>query len=230
MADRRLEITDVSAAWLDRLNTPPDAVAAILREHADHPRAQMMTHPDVGRLLATLVRITGGRRALEIGTFVGVSAVWIAGALAPDGILDTLEIDDETADIAERNVARSSMADRVRVHRGPALQTLARFGDAAYDLAYIDADKPGYPAYLEESARLVRPGGVIVADNPAPRRPGSRPGQPRRERAGDARRRAPRRVRSAPGDRGPQHRRRRARRRCRGIAAPALGCDLSRGR
>lgn len=165
MADRRLEITDVSAAWLDRLNTPPDAVAAILREHADHPRAQMMTHPDVGRLLATLVRITGGRRALEIGTFVGVSAVWIAGALAPDGILDTLEIDDETADIAERNVARSSMADRVRVHRGPALQTLARFGDAAYDLAYIDADKPGYPAYLEESARLVRPGGVIVADN-----------------------------------------------------------------
>ncbi len=165
MAQRRLEITDSIGAWLDELNAPPDAVAAILAQHADHPRAQMMTHPDVGRLLAALVRITGGRRVLEIGTFVGVSAVWMAGALTPDGVLDTLEIDDAAADIAERSTRRSGMADRVNVHRGPALATLAGFEDGTYDVAYIDADKPGYPAYLGECARLVRPGGVIVADN-----------------------------------------------------------------
>ncbi len=165
MAQRRLEITDPIAAWLDRLNGPPDAVAHILAEYADHPRAQMMTHPDVGRLLAALVRSTGGRRVLEIGTFVGVSAVWMAGALTPDGMLDTLEIDGATAGIAERNIARSGVANCVTVYRGAALATLAEFADDTYDLAYIDADKPGYPAYLHECTRLVRPGGVIVADN-----------------------------------------------------------------
>lgn len=165
MAQQRLTITDPIATWLDILNAPPEAVGVILAEHADHPRAQMMTHPDVGRLLAALVRSTGGRRVLEIGTFVGVSTVWMAGALVPGGTLDTLEIDDASADIAERNVRRGGMADRVTVHRGPALATLTGFVAGIYDLAYIDADKPGYPAYLSECTRLVRPGGVIVADN-----------------------------------------------------------------
>ena len=165
MAQRRLEITDPIATWLDRLNAPPDGAAAILADNADHPRAQMMTHPDVGRLLAALVRSTGGRRVLEIGTFVGVSAVWMADALTPGGVLDTLEIDDATADVAERNISRSGMTDHVTVHRGAALATLAGFADDTYDLAYIDADKPGYPAYVQECTRLVRPGGVIVADN-----------------------------------------------------------------
>ncbi len=165
MAQRRLEITDQIDTWLDQLNAPPDAVAAILAEHADHPRAQMMTHPDVGRLLSLLVHATGGRRVLEIGTFVGVSAVWMAEALGSDGTLDTLEIDDATADIAEHNIARAGLADRVRVHRGPALDTLAHLDAGAYDVAYIDADKPAYPAYLDACLRLVRPGGMIVADN-----------------------------------------------------------------
>ncbi len=165
MAQRRLEITDSIGAWLDELNAPPEAVAAILERHAEHPRAEMMTHPDVGRLLASLVAMTGGRRVLEIGTFVGVSAVWMAGALSHGGVLDTLEIDAETAGIAEQEIAGSGLADRVTVHRGPALQTLAGLDDESYDVAYIDADKPSYPAYLRECARLVRPGGVIVADN-----------------------------------------------------------------
>ena len=165
MAQRRYEISDPVSTWLDQLNAPPPAVAAILARHADHPRSQMMTHSDVGRLIAVLVRVTGGRRVLEVGTFVGVSAAWIAGALAPGGRLDTLEIDDATADIAEHNLAQAGMSDRVRVHRGQALETLARFAPQTYDLAYIDADKPNYPAYIEACIRLVRPAGVIVADN-----------------------------------------------------------------
>ena len=165
MAQRRYEISDPVSTWLDHLNAPPAAVTAILARHADHPRAEMMTHPDVGRLLAVLVRVTGGRRVLEVGTFVGISAAWIAGGLAPGGRLDTLEIDDATADIAERNLAQAGMADRVRVHRGQALATLAQFAPDTYDLAYIDADKPNYPAYIEACIGLVRPGGVIVADN-----------------------------------------------------------------
>ena len=165
VAQGRSPITDPVDAWLDRLNVPPDAVRAILRRHAGHPRAQMMTHSDVGRLLAVLVRVTRGMRVLEIGTFVGVSAAWMAAALPPGGMLDTLEIDDQTADVAERNLAGAGLSDCVRVLRGPALATLSRFQDRVYDLAYIDADKPGYPAYLEQCIRLVRMGGVIVADN-----------------------------------------------------------------
>ena len=165
MAQGRCEITEPLATWLDHLNAAPPPVAAILARHADHPRAEMMTHTDVGRLLAVLVKASGGRRALEIGTFVGVSAAWIADALAPGGSLDALEIDEATADIAVRNLAQAGFGDRVRVHRGAALETLGRFAPDTYDLAYIDADKPNYPAYIESCISLVRPGGVIVADN-----------------------------------------------------------------
>jgi predicted O-methyltransferase YrrM len=127
--------------------------------------AQMMTHPELGALLEALVRATGGRAVLEIGTFVGTSAAWMARALAPGGRIDTLEADDARADRAEAFLARAGLGDRVRVHRGPAIETLPRLADGAYDLCYIDADKAGYPAYLEHAVRLVRPGGLILADN-----------------------------------------------------------------
>jgi len=102
---------------------------------------------------------------LEIGTFLGVSAAWMASALSPGGRLDTLESDDAHADDAEAWLARSGLAAAVRVLRGPAAGTLPDLPDGAYDLCYIDADKPGYPGYLEHAVRLVRPGGFIVADN-----------------------------------------------------------------
>ena len=125
----------------------------------------MMTHPDLGALLEALVRATGGWAVLEVGTFVGTSAAWMARALAPGGRIDTLEADAERADRAEAFLARAGLGDRVRVHRGPALETLPGLPDGAYDLCYIDADKTGYPAYLEQAVRLVRPGGLILADN-----------------------------------------------------------------
>jgi predicted O-methyltransferase YrrM len=102
---------------------------------------------------------------LEIGTFVGTSAAWMARALGPGGHIDTLEADPARADRAEAFLARAGLAGSVRVHRGPAIETLPGLPDAAYDLCYIDADKAGYPAYLEQSVRLVRPGGLILADN-----------------------------------------------------------------
>ncbi|HSJ73865.1 MAG TPA: class I SAM-dependent methyltransferase, partial [Miltoncostaeaceae bacterium] len=100
-----------------------------------------------------------------VGTFVGTSAAWMAPALAPDGHVDTLEADPERAERAEAFLADAGLAARVRVHRGPAAQTLPRLPDGAYDLCYIDADKTGYPAYLDQALRLVRPGGLILADN-----------------------------------------------------------------
>jgi predicted O-methyltransferase YrrM len=161
----RLPIDGPLAAYLDGLARVPPDLEALYREMADDDWAQMMTHPDLGVLLEALVRATGGRAVLEIGTFVGTSAAWMARALGPGGRVDTLEADPERAARAEATLARLGMAERVRVHRGPALGTLPGLADGAYDLCYIDADKTGYPAYLGHAVRLVRPGGLILADN-----------------------------------------------------------------
>jgi predicted O-methyltransferase YrrM len=165
VALERLTVDDALGAYLDGLLLPGAPLSDLYAETADDEWAMMMTHPDLGRLLAVLVRASGGRRVLEVGTFVGTSAAWMAGSLAPGGTLDTLEVDAARADRAEAFLARIGLGDRVRVHRGPALERLAVLPDSAYDLAYIDADKTGYPDYLEQAVRLVRPGGMILADN-----------------------------------------------------------------
>jgi predicted O-methyltransferase YrrM len=100
-----------------------------------------------------------------VGTFVGTSAAWMARGLAEGGRIDTLEADPSHAVRAERFLAEAGLAEVVRVHRGPAAETLPHLDDGAYDLCYIDADKTGYAGYLEHAVRLVRPGGLVVADN-----------------------------------------------------------------
>jgi predicted O-methyltransferase YrrM len=165
VALERLEIDGALGDYLDGLVAPEGHLAALYAEMAGDPLAMMMTHPDLGRLLAVLVRAAGGRAVLEVGTFVGTSAAWMAQGLAPDGHIDTLEANPAHADRAEAWFARVGLADRITVHRGPAAETLPHLEPGAYDLAYIDADKVGYPAYLEQAVRLVRRGGLILADN-----------------------------------------------------------------
>ena len=165
MALDRLPIDEPLAAYLDGLARVPPDLEGLYGEMEGDASAPMMTHPDLGALLEALVRATGGWAVLEIGTFVGTSAAWMARALAPGGRIDTLEADPGRAERAEAFLARAGLGDRVRVHRGPALETLPGLPDGAYDLCYIDADKTGYPAYLEQAVRLVRPGGLILADN-----------------------------------------------------------------
>src|SRR5262245_17850511 len=165
VALERLGIDGSLGEYLDGLSLPGAPLSDLYDEMADDEWAVMMTHPDLGRLLAVLVRATGGRAVLEVGTFVGASATWMARALAPGGRLDTLELEPARADRAEAWFARAGVADRIVVHRGPAADTLAMLPARVYDLAYIDADKVGYPAYLDHALRLVRPGGLILADN-----------------------------------------------------------------
>jgi caffeoyl-CoA O-methyltransferase len=164
MAIERLVVDGALAAHVDAANAMPPHVAARAAAQADHPRAVMMTHPDVGRLLWTLAAASGGT-ALEIGTFVGISAAWIADGLPPGGVLDTLDVDAETAADTRAWLDGTPTGERVRIHVGPALETLAGLAEAAYGLCYVDADKTAYPEYLEEAVRVVRPGGWIVADN-----------------------------------------------------------------
>jgi len=164
MSVERTRLTPDIAEWLDAAADIPAAVAELQGRMAGDEWENMMTHPDLGALLQALVRATGGHRVLEIGTFVGTSALWMATALAPSGHIDCLEADPDRADSAAGNLRAAGFHDQVTIHVGPALDTLPALGPG-YDLAYIDADKPSYPAYLRECTRLVRPGGIVVADN-----------------------------------------------------------------
>jgi predicted O-methyltransferase YrrM len=137
-----------------------DALAA--SKAAGLPAIQVS--PTQGRLLNLLARMSGARRILELGTLGGYSTIWLARALPAGGRLVTLEADPAHADVARANLARADLADTVEVILGPAEQTLPSL-TGPFDLIFIDADKPGYPAYLRACLPLARPGTVIVADN-----------------------------------------------------------------
>ncbi len=124
--------------------------------------------PNQGKLLQVLALAHGARRILEIGTLAGYSSIWMARGLPADGQLVTLEVDPHHAAVAQANIARASLADRVTVLVGPALETLPRLvaaGEAPFDLVFIDADKPNTAAYFDWALKLTRPGSLIIADN-----------------------------------------------------------------
>jgi caffeoyl-CoA O-methyltransferase len=124
----------------------------------------MMVDEVEARLLALLVSLIGARRILEVGTFTGYSAVSMAEALPRDGELVTLEARADHAAKAREHVDSARIGDRVRIVEGPASTSLARL-EGPFDLAFIDADKASYPLYFEAVLGLMRPGGLIVADN-----------------------------------------------------------------
>jgi caffeoyl-CoA O-methyltransferase len=124
--------------------------------------------PNQGKLLYLIARIAGAKRVLEIGTLAAYSTTWLARALPSGGQVITLERDPKYAAVALRNLQRAGVSDRVEIRIGPAGDTLRRMideGEEPFDLAFIDADKAGYPAYLEQVLALARPGTVILADN-----------------------------------------------------------------
>lgn len=124
--------------------------------------------PNQGKLLQMLAQSIGARRILEVGTLGGYSTIWLGRALPADGTLITLEINESFAEIASTNIARAGLSDVVEVRVGSALETLRNLVDEdaePFDLIFIDADKAGYPDYLEQSLELSRVGTLIVADN-----------------------------------------------------------------
>lgn len=125
---------------------------------------RMVAGPEVGALLNLLVRELRPRRVLELGTFTGYSSIWMASALPEGGRLDTIEINDELEDLIREAFRRAGLAGRIRLVIGDALDVLPMV-DETYDLVYIDANKRDYVAYYQAVVDLVRPGGLIVADN-----------------------------------------------------------------
>ena len=129
---------------------------------------QMLSGQVQGELLKMLVEISGAKRALEIGSFTGYSGTCIALGLPEDGVLDAFEINDELEDLMREGWERAGVAGKIRLHIGDAAQLLSGQGNAAeepYDFAFIDANKREYLKYYELVLPLLRPGGVLVADD-----------------------------------------------------------------
>eukprot|EP01022_Parablepharisma_sp_SALTPOND_P017756 TRINITY_DN2888_c0_g1_i2.p4 TRINITY_DN2888_c0_g1~~TRINITY_DN2888_c0_g1_i2.p4 ORF type:complete len:236 (+),score=75.08 TRINITY_DN2888_c0_g1_i2:1007-1714(+) len=122
--------------------------------------------PLVGRLLCLLARATGARRVLELGAATGYSAIWLGRGLAPGGSLITLEQSPAMAARARANLARAGLDQACTVVEGPARELLPGL-EGPFDLAFLDIDKGGYLPALGHLGRLVRPGGLLVADNTA---------------------------------------------------------------
>lgn len=126
----------------------------------------MQIPPEEGALLTLLARLIGARRAIEIGTFTGYSAICIARGLSEGGKLLCCDVSQEWTDIGRPFWKRAGLEDRIELRLAPALETLAKLpADRSFDLAFIDAVKTEYWSYLEKLLGLLRPGGLVVVDN-----------------------------------------------------------------
>jgi predicted O-methyltransferase YrrM len=155
------------AAYIRDLFLPPDPqLETALKRAAAAGLRSIQIPPELGRLLTILVQAIGAQRVLEIGTLGGYSAIHLARALPTDGRLISLELDERHAQVARENLSDAGLAERAEVRVGAALDLLpALTADPPFDLAFIDADKESYPAYLDWCMQLVRPGGMIIVDN-----------------------------------------------------------------
>lgn len=128
--------------------------------------AGMQIGQDQAAFMEILTRAIGARTAIEIGTFTGYSSLAIARGLGPEGHLHCLDISDSWTAIAREFWQLAGVSDRISLHLAPALDTIASFDPATrFDLAFIDADKPAYAAYLDALHPLLRPGAIVLIDN-----------------------------------------------------------------
>ena len=155
--------------YVEGLFAPQDeALEAAVRESRQAGLPEIQVSPNEGKLLRLLAEIAGARRILEIGTLGGYSAIHFGRALPEDEKLISLEIDERHAEVARENVERAGLGGRVEIRVGDARELLAALvenGEGPFDLVFIDADKEGYPEYLEWAMKLTRPGSLILGDN-----------------------------------------------------------------
>jgi O-methyltransferase len=169
MGKRSLVPDAVEQYVFEKMAGRRDVEQRLREETAQLPHGGMQIGPDQAAFMAMLVRVSGVRRALEIGTFTGYSAMAVAAALPEDGQLICCDASEEWTGIARRYWKEAGLENKIQLRLGPALETLEALkkehAAGAFDFAFIDADKPNYDAYYEFCLQLVRPGGLILLDN-----------------------------------------------------------------
>ena len=156
-------VPDLIERYLGALNHSSDPLLEDI-ERIGNEQDLPLVDPEVGALLRVLTTAVGARRALEIGTAIGYSGIWIAGALPADGMLLTLEIDEARARVARDNFKRAGVENRVSVIVGDAQRTIAKVS-GPFDLIFQDGEKKLYSVLLDRLVELLRPGGLLVTDN-----------------------------------------------------------------
>jgi predicted O-methyltransferase YrrM len=150
--------------YLYRLAPKRDKLLEKMEEHAGTHDVPIIG-PIVGRFLYNLARSTKSKDILEIGAAIGYSGIWLGKAVAPlKGKVTTIEMDPARADMAEKNIAEAGLEKVVKVLRGDAMKVLPTL-KKKYDFIFLDSDKEIYPAAFKESIKLLRKGGLFVADN-----------------------------------------------------------------
>jgi caffeoyl-CoA O-methyltransferase len=172
MTPRSFLLTAELADYVRASSEPVDAVMAdLIRETAEmaergEASPTLQIAPEQGVLMRLLTRALGVRRAIEIGTFTGFSALCIAEGLPEDGSLLCLDRNEGWGAVARRYWERAGLADRIELRLGDALETLRALpAEETFDLAFVDADKPGYAAYVEELHPRLTHNGVVLLDN-----------------------------------------------------------------
>ena len=149
--------------------TPPDDVVRDLRAATLEVAGQwamMQIGDDQARLMEVVARATRARRAVEIGTFTGYSALAVARGMGPDGHLLCCDVSEEWTAVARAHWEQAGVSDRIELRIGPALDTLRSLpAEPTFDLAFVDADKTGYLDYFQELVPRLRVGGLLLADN-----------------------------------------------------------------
>ncbi len=135
--------------------------------HIRTNHARMLSGSVQGQLMRMIVQMSGARDILELGTFTGYSAICLAGALPQDGHLDTLELNDELEDLILEGFEKAGLEDRISLHIGDCKETILKLKEEGrmYDMVYMDANKREYCEYYELVFDMIRPGGLILADN-----------------------------------------------------------------
>jgi len=170
MYNKTFTLPDDLHDYLLSVSLREDPLLRQLREEtARDEMARMQVAPEQGQLLALLARLTGARRALEVGVFTGYSALCVARALPEDGRLVACDVNETWTAMARRYWVQAGVDERIDLRLAPALETLDRLLQAgeggSYDFAFIDADKENYQAYFEKVYALLRPGGLVAVDN-----------------------------------------------------------------
>jgi predicted O-methyltransferase YrrM len=159
-------------SYISGLFAPEDSALKSARSEMQREKMpEINVSASEGKVLQVLARMIGANRILEIGTLGAYSTIWLARGLPPDGKLITLEINPRYAAVARRNLKRAHLDHKVEIRVGPALELLSQLesrDETSFDVIFIDADKEGYPEYLQKAVPLLREGGLILADNTLP--------------------------------------------------------------
>jgi caffeoyl-CoA O-methyltransferase len=163
-------ITDELAGYIRQVALREPDVLRQQRESTDaHPRASMQTSPEQGQFLHLLARLTGAKKTLEVGVFLGYSSTWVAMALPAGGRIIACDVSEEYTAEARRLWREAGVEGKIDLRLGRAVDTLdgliAAGNAGSFDFAFIDADKSNYANYYERALVLVRTGGLIAIDN-----------------------------------------------------------------